>query len=401
MKHLQRKPHEEELHSRVPVKEINALAVANNKIQASALWLLLRSVWRTSNVIWNRFLGHPPRYLPVLLLFVTERCNLRCRSCGVCDSALLHEKKDPLSTEQWKAVITSAATKLGTSLVSISGGEPLLRTDIYEIIRYASDAGMSVHICTNGVLLDRDRANHLRDSGVSTVSISLESPDQETHDYLRGKNTFPSVLDSIALLKKTAPNIRIGVNYLITRRNYHNMTEMVGFAESLGVHQLKFAPIHTNLLHRHKTEEQFDDLLFREEDLDDLEREVLRAQAACAASSLLTTSDAFFSGIVALYRTPKKIRCYAGYAVCAVNASGDVSPCCDMDGEFNVKDKPLDVIWRTPAFHQLRKKVHHCDAACWDTTNTELSLRLQPWALVSDLSRNWRDLLFYFGKRHD
>jgi MoaA/NifB/PqqE/SkfB family radical SAM enzyme len=260
---------------------------------------------------------------------------------------------------------------------------------------------MSVHICTNGVLIDRERALLLRDSGVSTVSISLESPDQETHDYLRGANTFPAVVDAIKLLRDNAPKIRIGINYLITRRNYRNMTEMVAFAESLGVHQLKFAPIHTNLLHRHKAKDEYDDLLFREEDLADLEKEVNRARKACAASSLTTTSDAFFSGIVQLYRKPKRFRCYAGYAVCAISASGDVSPCCDKDSGFNVREHTLDAIWRDPEFHKLRKQVYRCTADCWDTTNTELSLRLRPMALVGDFSRNWHDLRYYFGKRQD
>ena len=377
------------------------MAVENDEKRASALTLLLRSVWRTSNVVLNRYLGRPPRYLPVLLLFVTDRCNLRCRSCGVCDLATLSANKDSLSAKQWKSVLADAANELGTSLVSISGGEPLLRTDIYEIIRFAADAGMSVHICTNGVLIDRERALLLRDSGVSTVSISLESPDQETHDYLRGKNTYPAVIDAITLLRDNAPNIRIGINYLITRRNYHNMTEMVDFAKSLGVHQLKFAPIHTNLLHRHKAADQYDDLLFRDEDLEALSREVARAKKACATSTLLTTSNAFFDGVVQLYRKPRKFRCYAGYAVCAIGASGDVSPCCDMDSGFNVTQQSLSHIWRNPDFHTFRKQVHSCDRACWDTTNTELSLRLHPWALVSDFSRNWRDLLYYFGKRQD
>ena len=304
-----------------------------------------------------------------------------------------------LSAQQWKTVLKTASENLGTSLVSISGGEPLLRTDIYEIIRFAVDSGMSVHICTNGVLIDRERVIRLRDSGVSTVSISLESPEQETHDYLRGQNTFPSVIDAIAMLRDNAPQIRIGINYLITRYNYRNMAEMVAFAESLGVHQLKFAPIHTNLLHRHKDKGKYDDLLFRAEDLESLAHEVARARKVCEASDLTTTSADFFSGIVQLYRTPRKFRCYAGYALCAISAAGDMSPCCDMDSGFNVTQQPLDAIWRDPEFHKLRKTVHSCHAACWDTTNTELSLRLRPLALLRDFSRNLHDLRYYFGRR--
>lgn len=320
--------------------------------------------------------------------------------CGVCERTVSLDKQAELPKETYKAVVESAARHLGTTIASISGGEPLLRKDIFEIIRYAAEAGLSVHICTNGLLLNEERAKRLRDSGIAAVSISIDSPEPGLHEYLRGPGAFQPAVDAIRLLRRTAPQVQIGINYLVTRLNYMKMMDMVDFAEALGVHQIKFAPVHTNLLHRHKDKEEFKELYFLPEELNSLQQEINKLKKRCKSSRLSTTSQTFFDGIVPFYKVPRKFRCYAGYAVCAIGPSGQVSPCCDMDSPFSVKDRALEQIWRDPAFHQLRLKASQCQIPCWDTTNTELSLRLGPWSLIRNLAENWRDLRFYSGNRH-
>ena len=365
----------------------------------AALSLMAANLWRAGNVIFNRYLERPPRYLPVILLFVTDRCNLRCRMCGICDRGAAPEAAGELSTSQYRDVIVSAAGQLGTSLASISGGEPLLRKDIFEIIRFAVEAGMSTHICTNGLMINSERAAQLRDSGVAAVSVSVDSAEPEGHEFLRGPDTFQKTVDAIRLLRDTAPDIQIGINYLITRMNFRHMTEMIDYAEELGVHQIKFAPIHANLLHRHKDRQEMEELFFAPEHLDALQEEIVLLKERSRKSWLSTTSQDFYDGIVPFYRVPKRFKCYAGYAVCAIGPGGQVAPCCDMDSPFSVKDRPLHEIWRDPGFHQLRLQVGRCNVPCWDTTNTELSLRLRPMALLRNVAVNWRDLRFYSGTR--
>jgi AdoMet-dependent heme synthase len=273
-----------------------------------------------------------------------------------------------------------------------------LRADVYDIIRYARDRDIGVHLCTNGVLLDSERVGRLRESGVNAISISVESPEPDEHELLRGTGTFAPAVEGIRRLRKEAPLIRVGINFLITTLNYRSMKAMLPFAQSLDVQQIKFAPIHTNLLHRRKRLEHYGNLLFAEEDLDALEREVQELARAASQTELSTVSQMFFSGISDLYGEPRRFQCYAGYAACAVNPSGIVSPCCDMDGELSVRDLPLENIWRSKEFHALRQRVRHCNSSCWDTTNTELSLRLKPIALLREVARTWHDVGFYFGR---
>jgi len=379
--------------------KVNTVSKAvKNKRNLAALSLVAANIRRGANVIISRYLQRPPRYLPVILLFVTERCNLHCRMCGVCDRPTAPSVDDELTFSHYKALIETASARLGTTLISIGGGEPLLRRDIFDIIQCAADVGMAVHICTNGLLINRERAVKLRDSGIAAVSISLDSPDAAAHEYLRGSGTFQATIDAIQLLGDVAPEIQVGINCLITRLNFHNMEAMVGLAEHLGVQQIKFAPIHMNLLHRHKAEEEFKELLFSESDLPELREEITRLKKRCRNSPLSTTSPAFFDGIVPFYQMGRRsFTCHAGYAVCAVGPTGQVAPCCDMDSSFSIKDSPIDVLWRDPAFHELRRKVDQCTARCWDTTNTELSLTLRPWSLLSHIAATWRDLRFYSG----
>jgi Fe-coproporphyrin III synthase len=338
--------------------------------------------------------------MPILLIFITDRCNLRCRMCGVWEHANPETTQDELSTDEWKAVIRSAA-RLHTTLLSITGGEAILRPDVFDLIRCARENNIAVHLCSNGVSLNERNVDLIRESGLSTISISLESTVPEIHEKLRGAGTFEKTVAGIRLVRERSPATRVGINFLITPLNFRGMADMIPFAESLGVHQIKFAPIHRNLQHKGKRFDEFPDLVFREEDLDDLDVEVTKLKEAAARTRLQTTSRAFLEGILDLYRDPgRTFRCYAGFAACAINPRGIVTPCCDVEGGMSVRDMPLEAIWRSSEFHGLRQQVVACERPCWDTTNAELSLRLRARGVFREIRQTWRDLKFYFGSNH-
>jgi len=358
------------------------------------------------NVLASRLLGRAPKYLPTLVLFVTNRCNLRCAMCGVWEHGRrvgydANGKREVLSAAEWAGVLRSAR-KLRTSLVTLCGGEPLMRRDIFEIIRSAREEGISVHLCSNAALLNAEDVDKLRRSGLSSISLSLESTEREISDALRGPGCHDSVLEAIRMFRERAPGIQIGINATITAMNFRDIWRMVPFAEELGVQQIKFGPIHTNLLHKDKRWSEVEGLLFKPEHLPELKREIRKLRKAISHSRLRTTSRAFLKGIPALYEASRRdFRCFAGYAICAVDPYGMVSPCCDMDSTECVRNRPLDEVWRSEAFHALRRKVHRCTSRCWDTTNTELSLRLRVRSLLGSTLRTWRDMKFYFDEGND
>ena len=281
--------------------------------------------------------------------------------------------------------------------MSITGGEALLREDIFDILAHADGLAMSTHLCTNGTVVTEEIARRLNQCGVNSVSVSLESHRPEIHEELRGKNTFESACNGIRLLLKHTPKARIGINYCITAKNFRGAHKMVQFAEEMGVHQLKFAPIHTNLQHRHRTLPLEDELVFSKEMLPELEEETEKLAQAVEKSKLDTTSTMFLAGIPSLYGEQNSFYCFAGYVSCAVSPSGMVTPCCDMDSQLSVKDRPLEEIWHSKEFAAIRKKVHTCQSPCWDTTNAELSLRLRLRSLWSHFGQTWRDIGFYIS----
>ncbi len=355
---------------------------------------ILQGIFHIVNVWINRYLERPPKYLPILFIFITDRCNLQCSMCGVWKYGIQNRNANEMTTEEWKAVIHSAV-KLRTKLIVITGGEPLLRLDLFDIIKYARERGIAVHLCSNGTILNPYNVDQLRRSGVNTVSISVDNLVPEIHESLRGEGTFEKAVQGIRLLREQAPSIRIGINYLITRKTFRNMVDMIPFAERLGVHQIKFAPIHTNLQHNRKPLEEFNNLIFRESDTEELEVEVKKLMQTIKNSKLQTTSRTFFTGIAALYKHPRKFRCFAGYVACAINPYGMVSPCFDIEGTVSVQDKPLEKIWKSSAFQKSRRLVQHCKSPCWDTSFTELSIRLTIRALFSEIIQTWDDLKFY------
>ncbi len=344
---------------------------------------------------WARHRGRAPRRLTFLLGFVTWRCNLSCAMCGV-----HHHGTDPgseLDADGWGRVLGQAA-ELGVRIVSLSGGEPLVRPDLERIVAHATGHGVTVHLCTNAQLLDHARLASLLEAGVSSLSISLDSDLPTVHDRLRGAGSHAATVAAIRLVRERAPHVALGVNATMCASTYERMPELLAFCEELGVGQLKIAPIHQNLLHRHEPLTQRDDLYFRAEQLPALAAELERLRVAGRRSPLRQVSEAFLDGVVDLYHQPRPFRCYAGWAVAAVDPRGQLMPCCDFDEGVDLRQHSLAEAWHSPAFEVLRDRVASCDRPCWDTTNTEIALRLSLRQLPANLRSSLRDLQFYFHR---
>ncbi|MBU7024023.1 MAG: radical SAM protein, partial [Theionarchaea archaeon] len=127
---------------------------------------------------------------------VTNRCNLNCRHCYV--EAEPAKVEEP-TTQQAMAIIDQLA-KAKVFRVSFSGGEPLLRNDIFDLIRYAAQF-FPVELATNGMLVHEDTAKALKSSGIAMVQLSLDGL-EAAHDYLRRKKgAFQKVLETTGLLR--------------------------------------------------------------------------------------------------------------------------------------------------------------------------------------------------------
>jgi len=170
---------------------------------------------------------------------VTKGCNLRCIHCR----ATATELSSPTDLPTTKAldIIDQIAAHSNPILV-LSGGEPLYRSDIFQLARYATDKGLRVALATNGTLVTKEVARMIADSGVKRVSISLDGADALTHDSFRGiPGAFEAALHGLRNLQQVGMSVQI--NMTIARHNAEQLPRVLDLARTIGADAL-----HTFLL---------------------------------------------------------------------------------------------------------------------------------------------------------
>ncbi len=169
----------------------------------------------------------PPRLLAWEL---TAACNLECAHCR--GAATRRPSPDELSTEEAMRLIDELAD-YGRPILIISGGEPLVRDDVFEIARYGTEKGLRVVLATNGTLVTKENAREMKEAGIRRVSISIDGATPETHDDFRGmKGSFEGALRGIGEIQRAG--IELQINTTITKRNKCEIEEIHRLAETLG-----------------------------------------------------------------------------------------------------------------------------------------------------------------------
>lgn len=187
--------------------------------------------------------------LSELDLHVTNRCTTSCNYC--CFSSNRIELKE-MSTLKIKKVIDEAKT-MGVSHLHFTGGEPLIRSDIFDIISYANKNGFDMRLQTNGTLLTGKVAEKLYLAGLKSIMISLDSAYEVEHDLERGNGTWKKAVDAIKVAQKSKLSVR--VNSVLTTTNVSSILETIRFVKSLGVTDYSafyFSPIGSGTEHLEK-----------------------------------------------------------------------------------------------------------------------------------------------------
>jgi MoaA/NifB/PqqE/SkfB family radical SAM enzyme len=178
--------------------------------------------------------------LPVLSeVALTWDCNIKCRFCyASCKCISEPEDKsnlEELSTKDVKHVLNIIRHDAEVPSVSFTGGEPVLRRDLTELIAYASSTlNMRVNLITNGTLISTQMADDFRAAGLASAQVSIESPDPDVHNCIVGvKNAFEASLAGLRNLKNAG--ISVHPHATLCRLNLSSLGQMARFAKSLGV----------------------------------------------------------------------------------------------------------------------------------------------------------------------
>ena len=178
----------------------------------------------------RRTLGHcvPPFFT----IAVTYRCPCRCQHCGVADRQV--SRSEELDTRQFKSVIDQAK-KLGVLQVTFTGGDPLLRDDLAELVRHAHSIGMLTRVNTCGMLMSRARADELKQAGLTQCAVSIDDADPAVHDRLRSSpGAFEKALAAMRRLR--AVGILCQINTYAARRNVtQGLERIIALGRELGV----------------------------------------------------------------------------------------------------------------------------------------------------------------------
>src|SRR6266404_1681265 len=189
-----------------------------------------------------------------LLAEVTYRCPLHCPCCSnpvaLPVAALLGEaprrpqgggySNGELTTNEWTRVIREAAA-LGVLQIGFSGGEPLARSDLPDLIRTAREANLYTNLITSGIGLDDDRLGALRKAGLDSVQLSFQSDNTDLADEIAGARAHQRKLDAAAKIR--AVGIPLSLNFVIHRRNIDRLSEMIDLAESLQAERVELANV--------------------------------------------------------------------------------------------------------------------------------------------------------------
>lgn len=345
----------------------------------------LRSLVKRARSYLNYLAGNGETILPEsLTLFLTNRCNLRCRMCGQ-----THHAGQELSLNNLKSIVDDLASFRPN--ITLFGGEPMLHEGCVELIKYIKERGMHCLMITNGLLVE-DRAKDIVESGLDELNVSLDG-DAEVHDAIRG---MPGAFDKIMAGLKKVGSIKaqtksfkplVNLQCTITKYNYKNLESMIGVASEAGADSLTFH-----------------NLIF-------LDRETLERQKECDATLGCSSSDwegfAFepeidpgilyenmkkvvskrypytvdfypdFSRreLIGYYSAPRAVStsisskaCLSPWIAAYIFPDGEVKPCLNLSYSFGsaLKEK-FTKLWnndKAVSFRSILKKEHAFPACC-------------------------------------
>lgn len=309
--------------------------VANTFAPPIGSMAMLRTLWASlkSRIFHTHY--------PVAMTFaVTYKCQCDCLHC----SAGRHKRKnvEELSTQEAKKVIDESL-KLGISILAFTGGEPLLRKDIYELISYVNPKKAVTLLFTNGEFLTKENVKRLAKAGLYSLFVSIDSPEPSEHDRLRQrKGLFEKVIQGIQNAKEEGLFVGISTYATKTGTEKKAYQKIYSMARDLGVHNVMlFDGVATgNMLHdttelltgkQRKEIRDFSSLMFKYSVIPPL-----------SSQSWQNSIEGYLGGI----------GCLAANIQYYVSAYGDVSPCDFTPLSFgNIRNESLKKIWKNMITH--------------------------------------------------
>src|SRR5450631_3456941 len=281
-----------------------------------------------------------------LIAEVTHRCPLHCVYCS--NPMQLAGTKEELSTEEWTSVFQQSG-KLGMLHAHFTGGEPLARTDLTELIAAARAAGLYTNLITSGLGLNEQRLQALVDAGLDHIQISFQDSREEAANWIAGAKAHAHKIELSRAIRRH--KIAFTVNLVVHRQNLDHLEEMIAFIEQLNPERVEIA--HT---------QYYGWALANRAALMPTRAQLERAVATVAEADKRLAGRIRIDSVVPDYYARYPKACMGGWGrhLMLIDPSGQVLPC-HAAGVIpgmqfdSVREHPLQWIWReSAAFQRFR-----------------------------------------------
>lgn len=291
---------------------------------------------------------------------VTRSCNLSCIHCRASSEYGPYEGE--LTTDQCLKLVDNIAS-FSKPVIILTGGEPLMREDIFEIASYGDKKGLRMVLATNGTLVTEEIAVKMLESGIKRVSISIDGLDAESHDAFRGvSGAFEEAMAGITAMKKAGMEFQI--NTTITRVNLDQIQEILNLAIGLGA-----AAHHIFLLVPTGRGREMADQEIQPQDYEETLNWFYEQSFTCPIQLKATCAPHYFRIFHQRRKEPpaesREERdslnamtrgCMGGISFCFISHTGQVQPCGFLEIDCGqLKEKSLEDVWNnSPVFTDLR-----------------------------------------------
>lgn len=289
----------------------------------------------------------------------TVGCNLACRHCRRMEVSRALARQD-LPTEQGKGLIRGIA-EVGRPVLVFSGGEPLMRPDLFELADYARAQELPIALATNGTMIDTAMAGHIARAGFQRVAISLDGADARTHDAFRNQaGAFQQALEGLERLRSGGVSLQI--NTTITQHNQRQLDAMDALVVAVGAdawHLFMFVPVGCGLEvpeDQQLAAQQYEDVLHWIAQKATRRHPFIKATCAPQYFRILATQHQLAGYQASSHLAALTKGCLAGTGICFVSHKGEVFPCGYLPISCgNVTTESFAAIWAdAPVLSTLR-----------------------------------------------
>jgi radical SAM protein with 4Fe4S-binding SPASM domain len=320
---------------------------------------------------------------------MTTACNLRCIHCHASGGK---RAADELTTEEAKRMLDQLAEVSEFRMVAFTGGEPLVRDDLFELLAYSQALGFTNTLATNATLIDDTVARRLRDHGVAIGAVSLDGFDAATHDYVRSQpGSFEAALRGIHALSRA--DIPLHINITAMEYNMDQLEPLMTLVDELGTAILimyQLVPVGRGRgIEKAALDLSANERLIRfMVEAQSRLRAVMEPVAGPQYWSLLLQRAGIHGGPLLRLAETVFHGCAAGRGFVYIKPNGEVLPCPFIEvSSGNLRETPFPDIWANSAiFKDLREREQRLQGSCGECEYRRLcgGCRGRAWAITGD-----------------